>query len=143
MTTAEPNYLESQGQRTGLAGWIFSTDHKRIGVLYLWSILIFFSVGVLIGVAMRLKMLWPGEHLYSAQAYNAFFTVHGVIQIFLFIIPGIPAAFGNFILPLQIGAKDVAFPRLNLLSWWCYVAGALLALTALFSGRTACARIRT
>ena len=134
MTAAEPSYLDYQGRHTGLAGWIFSTDHKRIGVLYLWSILIFFSVGVLIGVVMRLKMLWPGEHLYSAAAYNAFFTVHGVIQIFLFIIPGIPAAFGNFILPLQIGAKDVAFPRLNLLSWWVYVIGAVLALTALLSG---------
>ena len=134
MTTTKPSYLENQSHRKGLASWIFSTDHKRIGVLYLISILIFFSVGVLIGVVMRLKMLWPGTHLYSAAAYNAFFTVHGVIQIFLFIIPGIPAAFGNFILPLQIGAKDVAFPRLNLLSWWVYVIGALLALTALFSG---------
>jgi len=131
---AEPSYLEYQGRYKGLLGWIFTTDHKRIGVLYLWSILSFFSVGVLIGVIMRLKMLWPGEALYSATAYNAFFTVHGVIQIFLFIIPGIPAVFGNFLLPLQIGAKDVAFPRLNLLSWWFYVAGAILALTSLFAG---------
>jgi cytochrome c oxidase subunit 1 len=128
------NYLEHQGRFTGLRGWIFSTDHKRIGVLYLISIMTFFVVGVLIGVLMRLKMLWPDEALYSAEAYNAFFTVHGVIQIFLFIIPGIPAVFGNFLLPIQIGAKDVAFPRLNLLSWWFYVAGAILALTALFSG---------
>lgn len=127
------NYLE-QSNRKGIAGWIFSTDHKRIGILYLISIMTFFSVGVLIGFLMRLKMLWPGEKLYSVETYNAFFTVHGVIQIFLFIIPGIPAVFGNFILPLQIGAKDVAFPRLNLLSWWFYVAGALLALTALFTG---------
>jgi cytochrome c oxidase subunit 1 len=128
------NYLDHQGRYKGIAGWIFSTDHKRIGILYLISIMTFFSVGVLIGIVMRLKMLWPGDHLYSAAAYNAFFTVHGVIQIFLFIIPGIPAVFGNFCLPLQIGAKDVAFPRLNLLSWWFYVIGALLALTALFSG---------
>ena len=75
------NYLEHQGRYKGIAGWIFSTDHKRIGILYLISIMTFFSVGVLIGVVMRLKMLWPGEHLYSAQAYNAFFTVHGVIRI--------------------------------------------------------------
>jgi cytochrome c oxidase subunit 1 len=128
------SYLDAPGRRHGLAGWIFSTDHKRIGVLYLISILTFFSVGVLIGVVMRLKMLWPGEALYRAQTYHAFFTVHGVIQIFLFIIPGIPAVFGNFCLPLQIGAKDVAFPRLNLLSWWCYVAGAGIALLALFTG---------
>ena len=131
---AAPSYLEDQGRFTGLAGWVFSTDHKRIGVLYLVSILTFFSIGVLIGVLMRLKMLWPGDHLYSAQTYNAFFTVHGVIQIFLFIIPGIPAAFGNFLLPLQIGAKDVAFPRLNLLSWWFYLTGAVVALLALFTG---------
>ena len=128
------SYLEHQGRYKGIAGWIFSTDHKRIGILYMIGILTFFSVGVLIGVVMRLKMFWPGDHLYSAQAYNAFFTVHGVIQIFLFIIPGIPAIFGNFFLPLQIGAKDVAFPRLNLLSWWFYVAGAVIALLALFTG---------
>lgn len=128
----EPSYLEDQGRFKGLFGWIFSTDHKRIGILYLIGILSFFSVGVLFGVLMRLKMLWPGNHLYSAQMYNALFTLHGVIQIFLFIIPGIPAAFGNFFLPLQIGAKDVAFPRLNLLSWWFYVTGAILALTSLF-----------
>jgi cytochrome c oxidase subunit 1 len=128
------NYLEHPSRYPGIRGWIFSTDHKRIGILYLISIMTFFSVGVLIGFLMRLKMLWPGEALYSAETYNAFFTVHGVIQIFLFIIPGIPAVFGNFLLPLQIGAKDVAFPRLNLLSWWFYVAGAILALTALFTG---------
>lgn len=70
----------------------------------------------------------------SAQTYNATFTLHGVIMIFLFIIPGIPAAFGNLIMPIQIGARDVAFPRLNLLSWWLYIAGALLAITSLFTG---------
>ncbi|NQU11374.1 cbb3-type cytochrome c oxidase subunit I, partial [bacterium] len=129
-----PDYLHAPGRFRGLLGWIFSTDHKRIGILYLLSILTFFSVGVLLGVLMRLKMLAPGPHLYSAATYNALFTVHGVIMIFLFIIPGIPAAFGNFFLPLQIGARDVAFPRLNLLSWWFYVVGAVLALVALFSG---------
>jgi cytochrome c oxidase subunit I len=130
----EPNYLEHTGKYKGLFGWIFSTDHKRIGILYMVSVLSFFIIGVLIGFLMRLKMLWAGPALYSATVYNAFFTLHGVIQIFLFIIPGIPAIFGNFMLPLQIGAKDVAFPRLNLLSWWFYVAGAVLALSSLFLG---------
>jgi cytochrome c oxidase subunit 1 len=133
-TGQEPNYLEYSGKHKGLLGWLLSTDHKRIGILYLVCILTFFSVGVLIGVLMRLKMLWPNEALYSAEVYNAFFTLHGVIQIFLFIIPGIPAVFGNFLLPIQIGAKDVAFPRLNLLSWYFYLAGAILALTSLFVG---------
>jgi len=126
------NYLE---ERRGFASWILSTDHKRIGLMYLVSILTFFSVGVLIGVLMRLELIGPGKTIVDPQTYNAMFTLHGVIQIFLFIIPGIPAAFGNFFLPLQIGAKDVAFPRLNLLSYWFYVLGALLALSSLFTGQ--------
>jgi cytochrome c oxidase subunit 1 len=133
-THREPSYLQYQGRFHGLAGWIFSTDHKRIGILYLVSIMTFFAVGVLIGVLMRLEMLTPGKTIVSAQTYNAMFTLHGVIQIFLFIIPGIPAVFGNFCLPLQIGAKDVAFPRLNLLSWWFYIIGAGLAVVSLFTG---------
>jgi len=118
----------------GVRGWIFSTDHKRIGLLYLWSIVTFFIVGVLLGLLLRLELFSPGETIVTAQTYNALFTLHGVVMIFLFIIPGIPAAFGNLIMPLQIGARDVAFPRLNLLSWWLYIGGAALALTSLFTG---------
>jgi len=120
--------------RSGIAGWIFSTDHKRIALLYLFSLSSFFLVGLSLGLLMRLELIAPGRTIMGAQAYNATFTVHGVIMIFLFIIPGIPAALGNFILPLQIGARDVAFPRLNLLSWWIYIIGAGLALLALFTG---------
>jgi len=120
--------------RPGLLGWIFSTDHKRIGLLYFWSILVFFCVGVLLGLLIRLELFAPGETIMDAQTYNAAFTLHGVIMIFLFIIPGIPAAFGNLVMPIQIGARDVAFPRLNLLSWWLYIGGAALALTSLFTG---------
>jgi cytochrome c oxidase subunit 1 len=131
----EKNYLQVKGRYSGIFSWIFSTDHKRIGILYMIGMFTFFLVGILLGFLMRLEQLSIGETLMSAQRYNQFFTLHGVIMIFLFIIPGIPATFGNFFLPIQIGAKDVAFPRLNLFSWWLYVIGAAIALLAIFSGR--------
>jgi len=129
---AHKSFLQAPG--TGLASWIFSTDHKRIGILYLCSVLSFFLVGVSLGLAIRLELFAPGETIVSAQTYNSLFTLHGVIMIFLFIIPGIPAIFGNILLPLQLGAADVAFPRLNLLSWWLYMSGAALAIASLFGG---------
>ncbi|MFW6276797.1 MAG: cytochrome c oxidase subunit I, partial [Bacteroidota bacterium] len=125
------SYLEYQGKRKGILSWILSTDHKRIGLLYLWSMLAFFAVGVSLGFLMRLELFSPGQTIVDAQTYNTFFTLHGIIMIFLFIVPGIPAAFGNFFLPIMIGAEDVAFPRLNLLSWWLYVVGGLFALISL------------
>ena len=130
--TNERGFLAPSGN--GLFGWIFSTDHKRIGLLYMYAILTFFLVGVVLGLLIRLELIAPGETIVSAQTYNALFTLHGVIMIFLFIIPGIPAIFGNIFLPIHIGANDVAFPRLNLLSWWLYISGALLALASLFGG---------
>lgn len=126
-------FLESR-DKGGLFSWIFSTDHKRIGLLYMAVVVPLFLVGVLLGLLIRLQLIAPGETIMGAQTYNAVFTLHGVIMIFLFIIPGIPAIFGNLLLPIQIGARDVAFPRLNLLSWWLYVLGACIALSALFSG---------
>ncbi len=126
-----PDYLNYKGKYKGFFGWIFSTDHKRIGILYLISILIFFIAGVSLGFLMRLEMLSQGKTIVDAQTYNAFFTLHGIIMVFLVIIPSIPAAFGNFFLPLQLGARDVAFPRLNLLSWWFYVVGAIFVLLSL------------
>lgn len=128
------SYLYNRDDKRGLKSWIFSTDHKRIGMLYLVSMLSFFMVAVGIGLMMRLELLTPGKTIVSASTYNAMFTVHGVIMIFLFVIPGIPAALGNFVMPIQIGARDVAFPRINLMSWWMYVAGALLAILSLFTG---------
>lgn len=122
-----------ENKRRGLYSWIFSTDHKRIGLLYLGSIFSFFAVGAALGILMRLKFISPGTEFISAQTYNALFTVHGVMMIFFFIIPGIPSSLGNFLLPLQIGARDVAFPRLNLLSWWFYITGAFVALISLFA----------
>jgi cytochrome c oxidase subunit 1 len=133
-STAPPSYLQDTGGRTGLMAWITSTDHKRIGVLYLVSMAGFFSVGVGIGFVMRLVQLTTFQKLITAQTYNALFTVHGVIMIFLLVIPGLGVVFGNFFLPILIGAKDVAFPRLNLASWYFYMTGAILAILSLFTG---------
>jgi cytochrome c oxidase subunit 1 len=128
------SFYESKGRFHGLLGWIFSTDHKRIGLLYLLAILFFFLTGVSLGFLMRLELIAPGPTIMRPQTYNAIFTLHGVIMIFLFVIPGIPAIFGNFFMPIQIGARDVAFPKINLLSWWVYIIGALLAILSLFTG---------
>jgi len=126
------SYLEYKGKYKGIASWIFSTDHKRIGLMYLAGMTLFFLVGISLGFIMKSEMLSPGKTLVDAQTYNAIFTLHGVIMIFLVIIPGIPAVFGNFFLPIQIGAKDVSFPRLNLLSWWLFMIGGILAVTSIF-----------
>ena len=128
------DFYHTPGKYPGIRSWVLSTDHKRIGLLYLGSTLSFFFVGVCLGLTMRLNLIHAGMRLVSAQTYNALFTLHGVVMIFLFIIPGIPASLGNFMLPLQLGARDVAFPRINLLSWWLFMAGAVCALTALFTG---------
>ncbi len=128
------NYLKYKGEYKGLAGWIFSTDHKRIGLLYLYSIAIMFSVGALLGVAMKLELLAPGKTIMEAQSYNAVFTIHGIIMIFMVVVPGLSAVFGNFMLPIMIGAKDLAFPKINLLSWWLYVGGVFLVLSAILFG---------
>src|SRR5208283_2253992 len=128
------SYLDYQGKYKGILGWIFSTDHKRIALLYLYCIMIFFLVGATLGVLMRTELIAPGETIMKPQTYNAMFTLHGIIMIFLVVIPGLAAVFGNFFLPIMIGAKDVAFPRLNLFSWWIYVLGALIAVTSQFIG---------
>jgi len=133
-TTIEPSFLVDTGTRKGLVAWLTTTDHKRIGLLYLYAMTCFFLVGMGIGFVMRLVQLTSFQELVSAQTYNAMFTVHGVIMIFLFVIPGLPAVFGNFFLPILIGAKDVSFPRLNLTSWYFYMAGAILAVLSLFTG---------
>jgi cytochrome c oxidase subunit I len=129
-------FLE-EGERKGILGWILSTDHKRIGILYLACMVFLFLIAVSIAVLMRIEQLSTSAPLFSPRVYNAFFTVHGVIMIFMFVIPGLPAVFGNFFLPILIGARDVAFPRLNLLSWYCFVAGSLLVVTSLFTGNGA------
>jgi cytochrome c oxidase subunit 1 len=126
-----PDYLN---ESRGLRSWLFTLDHKRIGVLYFWSTLAAFFLGGVFAMLIRLELLTPKQTLMTADTYNKVFTLHGAIMIFLFIIPSIPAAFGNFVLPLMLGAKDVAFPRLNLASYYVYVAGALIMLAAMLTG---------
>jgi len=128
----EPDFYHTEGRFSGILSWILSTDHKRIGILYFITMSVFFSIAVGLGFLMRLELLTPGKTIMDPQTYNTFFTLHGIIMIFLFIIPGLPAVFGNFFLPIMIGARDVFFPRLNLLSWWLFVTGGLLALISLF-----------
>ncbi len=128
---SEPSYLHYRGNGKGLKSWILSTDHKRIGILYMVAVLSFFAVGVSLGFLMRLELFSPGRTIMGPQTYNQIFTLHGVIMIFLFIIPAFPAIFGNFFLPILIGAKDVAFPRLNLLSWYLYILGGIVAILAI------------
>lgn len=128
---AMPSYLTA---RSGILSWLTTTDHKRIGLLYLAGMMPLFMVAASIAVMFRLELFAPGEQYISNDAYNRLLTVHGVVMIFLFVIPGIPAVFGNFFLPIMIGAEDVAFPKINLTSWYCYVIGAVLALTSVAVG---------
>jgi cytochrome c oxidase subunit 1 len=134
-STSLPTFFEDSGSdRTGLLSWILSTDHKRIGLMYLYMVIGMFIIGVCLGLAIRLELISPGKDIMEAQTYNAVFTLHGVIMIFIVVIPSIPAAFGNIILPIHLGAEDVAFPRLNLFSWWLYMIGTVLAIVSLFTG---------
>jgi cytochrome c oxidase subunit 1 len=123
------NYLNHS---KGLKSWLTTLDHKRIGVMYLFTVLTFFLIGGVFALLIRLELFKSGVQLIDANTYNRFFTYHGAIMVFLVIIPAIPAAIGNFILPLLLGAKDVAFPRLNLMSYYVFVVGALFATSALF-----------
>ncbi len=120
--TADDNYLTHE---KGILSWIFTLDHKRIGVMYLMGVITAFMLGGFFALGVRTELLTPGRTIMDAQTYNQFFTLHGAVMIFLVIIPGIPAALGNFVLPIQLGAKDVAFPRLNLMSFHLWILGAL------------------
>ncbi len=119
----------------GIGSWFTSLDHKRIGLLYMVSIFFFFLLGGLFALLIRLELFAPGGQFLTPDQYNQVMTYHGAIMVFMVIVPGIPAILGNFFLPLQIGAKDVAFPRLNLASWYVFMAGALIALSTLFLGK--------
>ena len=126
-TLPHRGYLAEKGFRS----WAFTHDHKRIGVMYLVTTHAFFLIGGLIAMLLRLKLLTPGPALFSDHAYNVLFTLHGAMMIFLFIIPAIPSSLGNFFIPLLIGARDVAFPRLNLYSYWIFVIGIMVTLGSL------------
>ncbi len=118
----------------GVKSWLLTTDHKRIGLLYLVSITLFFFLGGAFAVLIRLNLLTPQGDLVQAETYNKLFTMHGVIMVFFFLIPSIPAVLGNFLIPLMIGAKDLAFPRLNLLSWYIFNIGGIFTLYAVGAG---------
>lgn len=125
------NYLNAGDT---VLSWLLTTDHKRIAVLYLVSVTLFFAVGGLLALLIRLELLTPQGDLMTSENYNRVFTMHGVVMIFLFLIPAIPAVLGNFLVPLMVGARDLAFPRLNLASWYVYMAGGLIATWAMING---------
>jgi len=118
----------------GLKSWLLTTDHKRIAWLYLLSVTFFFFIGGFFATLLRIELLTPQGDLVQAETYNKLFTMHGVTMIFFFLIPSIPAVLGNFLIPLMIGARDLAFPRINLASWYLYIIGGLFTLTAAAAG---------
>jgi cytochrome c oxidase subunit 1 len=118
----------------GVKSWLLTVDHKRIALLYLGSITFMFLVGGVAAVLMRIHLIEPAGALVQPETYNKLFSAHGIIMVFFFLVPSIPATLGNFLVPLMIGAKDLAFPKLNLLSWYIYVVGALFTLYAVISG---------
>ena len=136
--TAEREALESRkhylNANYGIRSWLFTTDHKRIALLYLASITLFFFIGGIFAVLIRLELMTPQGDIFQAEAYNRLFTMHGIIMVFFFLLPSIPAVLGNFLLPIMIGAKDLAFPRVNLGSWYVYTIGGLFTLYAMVSG---------
>jgi cytochrome c oxidase subunit 1 len=125
------NYLNAS---YGVRSWLLTIDHKRIAIMYLIGVTIFFAIGGLAAALIRLELLTPAGDVFQAETYNKIFTTHGIMMVFFFMIPGIPAVLGNFLVPLMIGAKDLAFPRINLLSWYLYILGGLIALWAVVHG---------
>jgi len=126
------NYLN---KHYGVGSWLFTTDHKRIALLYLASITFFFFIGGFFALLIRLELLTPAGDLVQADTYNKLFTQHGMVMVFFFLIPSIPAVLGNFLVPMMVGAKDLAFPRINLLSWYLYIiAGGMMLYTMAIGG---------
>jgi cytochrome c oxidase subunit I len=118
----------------GIKSWLLTVDHKRIALLYLMSITFFFFIGGFFALLIRLELLTPAGDLVQADTYNKLFTMHGQVMIFFFLIPSVPAVLGNFLIPIMIGAKDLAFPRINLLSWYLYIIGGVLMLYTIING---------
>ncbi len=125
------NYLNNG---YGLRSWLLTRDHKRIAILYLISVSVFFFIGGIMAMLIRLELLTPEGDLLQADTYNRVFSMHGISMVFFFLIPSIPAVLGNFLVPLMIGAKDLAFPRINLLSWYLYIFGGAFTLWAMIHG---------
>jgi cytochrome c oxidase subunit I len=125
------NYLNA---KYGIKSWLLTTDHKRIALLYLTSITFMFFIGGLFAVLMRIHLIEPQGALVQPETYNKLFSMHGIVMVFFFLVPSIPATLGNFLVPMMIGARDLAFPRLNLLSWYIYIVGASFTLYAIITG---------
>ncbi len=125
------NYLNADHT---VKSWLLTTDHKRIGVLYLITVTFFFLIGSIFAGLIRYELTSPHGQTFTSETYNKIFTAHGIVMIFLFLIPAVPATLGNFLVPIMIGARDLAFPRLNLLSWYTFVAGGILILLAIMRG---------
>jgi cytochrome c oxidase subunit 1 len=120
--------------RYSLLSWLLTKDHKRIAILYMISITFFFLIGGAAATILRIHLITPHGEFLQAENYNKTFTLHGVMMVFFFLIPSIPAVFGNFLVPLMIGAKDLAFPKINLLSWYLFIIGGFLAFSAMVLG---------
>jgi cytochrome c oxidase subunit 1 len=118
----------------GVKSWLLTTDHKRIALMYLVSVTLFFFLGGLFAAAVRMELLTPKGDMMDSETYNKMFTLHGVVMVFFFLIPAIPAIFGNFLIPMMIGARDLAFPKINLASWYVYMGGGTLSLVAMVFG---------
>lgn len=128
--TGAPDYLSEHTWRS----WLLTTDHKRVAILYMVAITFFFLIGGAAATLMRLELLTPAGDLVTSQTYNKLFTIHGVVLVWFFLIPSIPTVLGNFLVPLMIGARDLAFPKLNLASWYLFMLGGAIALAAIFTG---------
>jgi cytochrome c oxidase subunit 1 len=125
------NYLNASH---GIASWLLTKDHKRIGIMYLVVVGLAFALGGFFAAMIRAELATPAGDLVSSETYNKLFTMHGVAMVFFVLIPAVPAILGNFVLPLMIGAKDVAFPKINLLSWYVFVIGLIITLYAMITG---------
>ena len=130
-TKERRNYLNDE---YGVLSWLLTRDHKRIAILYLFSVTIFFIVGGIFAFLMRLELLTPEGDMFTSDTYNKLFTLHGIVMIFFFLIPAIPSVMGNFILPIMLGAKDLAFPKLNLASWYIYIIGGTFGIIVIITG---------
>src|SRR6185503_3633790 len=118
----------------GIKSWFLTKDHKRIALLYLITISCFFLFGGTMAALVRLELLTPQGDLFQADTYNKLFTMHGIVMVFFFLVPSIPATLGNFVLPMMLGARDLAFPKINLASWYIFIIGACFTFSAIISG---------
>ena len=128
MTVSAQGQTSYFAQGAGIRAWLLTTDHKRIAWLYLISLTAFFVLGGAAATLIRAELVTPAGDLVSDDGYNKLFTIHGIVMVWFFLVPAIPATLGNFLLPLMLGAKDLAFPKLNLASWYVFILGSLFTL---------------